>query len=120
MQNLKLILVGIITLSMSNCVQKSYKHKVEFRLDPGKIKNITKAGVRGNNTLHWDYDLEMKLDPKDSLYKATVEYDTGYKFVEVKFLINDEFELKEQENRRVYFDPIDPTIYIAKFNDQKK
>ena len=120
MQNLKLILLGIVALSMTNCVQKSYKHTVEFQLDTKKLKNVYKVGIRGNNSLHWDYDTEMKLDIKDSLYKITINYDTGYKFVEVKFVVNDAFELKEQDNRRVYFEPKGITVYRAEFNTLKK
>ncbi len=52
----------------------------------------------------------------DSLYKVVITYVTGYKFTEVKFVVNDEFELQDQSNRRIVFSDKDTTIYTAVFN----
>lgn len=118
---MKLIITLATTLLiflMSSCVQKSYKRTVVFTLDVSLIKNIKKVGIRGNDKpLSWDYDTEMKEIQKDSLYQLIVSGETGYKFTEVKFVINDIFELQNKGNRKIYFnEKKDTTIFKAKFN----
>ena len=111
----KVIFIGLIIL-MTSCVQKAYKRTVVFKLDVKGIKNIKKVGIRGkDNPLNWDHDYEMKID-KDSVYTAIISGETGYLYTEFKFTINDEFELQEKDNRRVYFQNKDTTVYKAKFN----
>ena len=108
-----LVLLLVITTS---CVQKSYKQTVVLMLDVKGIKNIKSVGVRGENQpLNWNSDYKMTLS-KDSVYTATIIGETGYLFSEFKFTINDDFELKEKPNRRVYFDKDRMTIYKAKFD----
>lgn len=115
MKTLLILLIAILTAS---CVQKSYKRTVVFTLDVSAVKNIKKVGIRGNDKpLSWDYDTEMKEIKKDSLYQICVSGETGYKYTEVKFVVNDTFELQNKDNRRVYFDlKKDTTQYRAKFN----
>lgn len=116
----KLFIVSILTISFTSCVQKSYNRTVAYQLDVKGIKNIKTVGLRGNNPLSWDSDYEMVLG-KDSIYNAIVSLETGYLFTEVKFTINGEFELKDQPNRKIYFDTTkDTTFYKAKFNVIKK
>jgi len=75
-----------------------------FSLDVSEIKGVKKVGIRGNNKpLLWDYDTEMKFSPKDNLYKIITTFETGYKFTEVKFVINDNFEFQNEDNRRIVF-----------------
>ena len=116
MRTLFIILIALLTAS---CVQKSYKRTVVYTLDVSAIKNIKKVGIRGNDKpLSWDYDTEMKEIKKDSLYQISISGETGYKFTEVKFVVNDTFELQHKDNRRVYFDiQKDTTHYHAKFNE---
>ena len=66
--------------------------------------------------LSWDYDTEMKFFVKDSMYKVTNTFETGYKFTEVKFTVNDKFENENEDNRRVVFSDNDTTFYKVKFN----
>jgi putative oxidoreductase len=61
----------------------------------------------------------MTAVKKDTVYAATVTYFTGYKFTEVKFVVNDEFELKDGPNRRILFSDKDTTTCQAKFNINK-
>jgi hypothetical protein len=115
-KNLIVIFIGLLTITTS-CVQKTYKKIVVFTVDVSGIKKINKVGVRGENKpLDWNYDTEMKVIKKDSLYQATVVFETGYKFAEVKFTVNDEFELKEKDNRRINFSEKGTTLYNAKFD----
>jgi hypothetical protein len=86
-------------------------------LDASKIKNSKKVGIRGNDKpLSWDYNTKMNEIKKDSLYEITVTFETGYKFTEVKFVVNDDFEFKNEDNRRVVFSKKDTTFYNAKYN----
>ena len=100
-----------------SCVQESYNQTVTVILDVSGIKDIKSVGVRGDSKpLSWDEDFEMKPLIKDSLYTTTFSGKTGYLFAEIKFVVNDEFELKDKDNRRVYFDKSRQTIYKATFN----
>lgn len=119
----KCITLSIVFLALlsSSCVQKTYKKTVVFSLDVSGIKNIKKVGIRGeNDPLNWNYDSEMIVLKKDSLYKAIISFETGYKFAEIKFTVNDDFELKDKDNRRITFSDKDTTFYKAKFNELKK
>lgn len=108
----------VMLLLVSSCVQKTYKKTVVFTLDVSQLKNIKQVGIRGeNNPLSWNSDLEMKEIIKDSLYKATVTFETGYKFAQCKFTANGDFEFQDQDNRRIVFDEKkDTTYYKATFN----
>lgn len=107
----------ILLLLEISCVQKTYKKTVVFTLDVSETNNIKKVGIRGNDKpLSWDYDTEMKEIKKDSLYQITITGETGYKFTEVKFVVNDTFEFENEDNRRVNFSEKDTTFYKAKFN----
>lgn len=111
----KLLLLSIIFL-MASCVQKAYKRTVIFNVDVKGIKNIKKVGLRGKDfPLSWNHDYEMKLG-NDSIYTATITGETGYLYTEFKYTINDEFELKEQNNRKVYFGNKDTITCTVTFN----
>ena len=117
MKNIVTTTVLLLTLLITSCVQKSYKKTIVFTLDASKIKNSKKVGIRGsNNPLSWDYDTKMKEIKKDSLYEIAVTFDTGYKFTEVKFVVNEDFEFKNEDNRRVVFSEKDTTFFNAKYN----
>ncbi|BDB52062.1 hypothetical protein [Flavobacterium ammonificans] len=117
MKKILVIIAIVFSLLVTSCVQKTYKKTVVFTLDVSEIKNVKKVGIRGNEKpLSWDYDTEMKEIKKDSLYQITITSETGYKFTEVKFVVNDTFELQNEDNRRVLFSEKDTTFFKAKFN----
>ena len=117
MKNNRLTLILAIIILLSSCVQKTYRKTVVFLLQTDALKQIEKVGIRGNDKpLNWDTDVEMTPVVQDSLYKATVTFITGYKFTEVKFVINDRIELENKDNRKVTFSENDTTIYKAKFD----
>ena len=116
MRKLLLICVGLLSLITTSCVQKSYKRTVTFTVDVSKVKNIKSVGIRGEKPLDWNYDTEMTVVKKDSLYKATVTFETGYKFVEMKFTVNGDYELKDQPNRKIVFATDGETNYNAVFD----
>ncbi len=120
MKNLIIILAFAI-LGLTSCVQKTKSQTVILFLDVSGIKNIQNVGVRGEGKpLSWNEDLILTEVYKDSIYKTTVFGDTGRLCAEIKFTVNSEFELKEEENRKVYFDKSGTTIYKAKFNVAQK
>ena len=114
----KFILLSAITiLGLTSCVQKSYNRKVILLLDVSGNKDIKSVGIRGENKpFSWDYDTEMEVVKKDSLYKKTFEINTGRLCTELKFTINGNFELQDKENRKVYFNENGETIYKVVFN----
>ena len=109
-----LILLFLITTS---CVQKTYKKTVVFRLNTTGINEVEKVGIRGNDKpLSWDYDTEMKVIKKDSIYEIITTFETGYQFTEIKFVANDNFEFQKEDNIRIVFSKKDTTYFDAKFN----
>ena len=120
MKKYSIVLISLLLLSLAGCVQKSYTKTVVVTLKVSNIKDIKNAGIRGQGKpLSWDNDYEMKTVVKDSLYTATITAVTGYKFAEIKFTVNGDFELKGQPNRRVIFSNKDTTYYNAVFNSNK-
>lgn len=110
------VLLGML-IALSACVQKTHRKTVVFTLHTEGQKDIKTVGLRGEGSpLSWRQDTLMKEIVKDSLYQLTISATTGYKFVEVKFTINGEYELKEQPNRRVEFAEGDTTRYEAVFD----
>ncbi len=115
------IFIILVLVSLTSCVQKSYNRKVTLFLDVSGNKDIKTVGIRGENKpFSWNEDVAMEVVKKDSLYKKTFEINTGRLCTELKFTINGEFELQDQENRKVYFNENGVTIYKAKFNTVNK
>jgi hypothetical protein len=109
----------LFVCTLASCVQKAYKKTVVFELDVSQVKNIESVSIRGDdNPLDWDSNTPMNPIKKDSTYTVTATFVTGYKFTEVKFTVNDEFELKGKNNRRVNFSEKDTTYYKAIFDKE--
>jgi hypothetical protein len=120
MKKLAYILSVSTLLLSTSCVQKAYKKTVTFILNVENVKDIKTVGLRGGEKpLSWRKDLEMTPLKKDSLYTATVTFLTGYKFTEVKFVVNGEFELKDKDNRKVTYGDDDLMTYEAVYNVEK-
>ena len=116
MKKIIIIFVGLLSLMTTSCVQKIYKRTVHFIVDVFKVDNLKSIGIRGEKPLDWNYNTEMKVIKKDSLYEATVTFETGYQFVAMKFTVNGDYELKEQPNRKVVFATDGVTNYKATFD----
>jgi hypothetical protein len=118
MQKHKTLIIVFLLLAATSCVQKSYKKTflIELTIKNNK-KNIESVGIRGNGQpLSWNSDVAMTPLIKDSVYTAVITTLTGYKFAEIKFTVNGEFELKDKPNRRVAFSEKDTTKYLAIFD----
>ncbi len=112
--------ICISILFCNSCVQPSIKKTIVVKLDVKGIKGIQTVGVLGSaKPLSWRNSLELLPIIKDSLYTTTFSIETGYKFIETKFSINDKLELDSKENRRIYFSDKDTIIYEAKFDEMK-
>jgi len=111
-------LIGILSFFLFlNCVQKTYDRKVVYTLEIKGKDNIKSVGIRGNDKpLNWEQDFPMEAIKPNKLYQTTVTYKTGYKFTEVKFVVDNKFELKESPNRRIEFKNNGTTYYKATFN----
>jgi hypothetical protein len=110
------LLIILIVMVCSSCVQQAHKRKVTFLLDVSQAKNIETVGVRGEgNPLSWEADYPMQEVVKDSLYKAEIVGETAYKWIDVKFTVNGKFELENKPNREVVFTG-NETTYKAVFN----
>ncbi len=115
-----IIIIHITILGLTSCVQKTNKHSITLLIDVSSLKDIKTVGIRGNDKpFSWDYDSEMEVVKKDSLYKKTFIFETGRLCTELKFTVNGNFELQDKENRKVYFNQNGATFYRAKFNKIK-
>ena len=116
MKNIIIISVFAI-FGLTSCVQKSYIRKVTLLLDVSGNKGIKSVGIRGENKpFSWNEDVAMEVVKKDSLYRKTFVINTGRICTEIKFTINDEFELLKQNNRKIYFNKNGATVCKIKFN----
>jgi len=107
----------LIGLFLMGCVQPTYKQKVIFQLNASDLNGSKTLGVRGNDSpLSWEKDYPLREVIKDSIYEATVVFYTGYAFTEFKFTIDGNFELQNEDNRRVYFNKKHTTYIKASFN----
>lgn len=108
------LLISLIFLLYS-CVQPSYQRTVIIKLDVSKEKDLKTVGIRGETPLSWNNDVPLEAVIKDSIYTITLSGNTGYLFAECKFVVNGQFELENEQNRKIYFTG-DTTYYDAVFD----
>ncbi len=90
----------ILALTLVSCVQKAYERKVELTLRLPKKQAVTTIGVYGSgNPLSWQQPLALEPIIADSVYRVTFTSKTGYLQNELKFMVNDQWELNNQPNR---------------------
>lgn len=113
MKTIVLSMALAVALLLTGCVQKSYNRVVVLTLDVSKEKDVKWVGIRGSgNPLSWDSDYPMKEIVKDSLYRAIVTAKTGYLFADIKCTVNGNFELQNEDNRRIVFDVKNDTTFV--------
>lgn len=116
MKTKTIVLALLLSLFLTNCVQKTVKRTVVFRLNIANMGLISNVGIKGKDKpFSWDDATEMKTIQKDSLYELTTTFDTGYSFTEFKFMVNDSLEFENEDNRRIDFAASDTTFYKATF-----
>lgn len=107
----------ITIIALSSCVQKTYQKTVKYTLITNGIKGIQTAGIRGEDRpLSWKKDSALVAIVPDSIYQIIITYNTGYKFTEVKFTVDGNFEFQDADNRRINFSEGDTTYYNAIYN----
>ncbi|WP_336689557.1 MULTISPECIES: hypothetical protein [unclassified Chryseobacterium] len=116
----KIVFLIISCFLMLSCVQKAYKQTVIYTVEIPDSEGVTSVGIRGKDKpLNWDQDTELKKINDKGVYQVKVTYLTGYKFTEVKFTRNGEYELQNMPNRRIEFNNSGITQYKAVFNKPK-
>lgn len=113
------LLVMAFAVMFTACVQKKHKKVIVATLKVDNKTNLKTVGIiGGSDPLDWDNGLPMQEIIKDSLYSASFIVETGYKFMELKFTIDGEPELKDGPNRRIDFSDADSIFLKAVFNEQ--
>ncbi|MFY8004417.1 MAG: hypothetical protein ACOVNR_06215 [Chitinophagaceae bacterium] len=100
------------------CVQPVNTKTVVIKLLLKNKQPVNSVGIRGNGKpLSWETDFPMQALIKDSVYTATATVATAFSYTEIKFTVNNQFELKDKPNRKLVFSSKDTTYYTAIFDD---
>lgn len=90
----------ILAMTVASCVQKTYERKVELTLRLPQKQAVTSIGVYGSgNPLSWQQPLALKPIIADSVYRVTFTAKTGFLQTELKFMVNEQWELNNKPNR---------------------
>ena len=114
-----IILVAITTLS--SCVQEEHEKKVTLFVDMNAEENFESLGVRGDFLPNqWRETVLMTDENNDGIYEITFTENTAVHGISFKFVKNNnEFELQDQENRKLIFEYKPETIqYFTIFNNK--
>lgn len=105
----------------ASCVQKEYEKTITFKVDMTHVENVKNVGIKGNFTnQRWEETIPLTDENKDGIYVITLSQQTATNAIEFKFVNNDIYELKDQENRRIQFEYKPEKItYAAKFDSIK-
>ena len=122
MKNINVTIICLLMFIFFNsCVQNTKKQIVKFYVDTNGIENINSVGVRGQiYPLNWNKNFELNDKNSDKIYEGEITFDIPFDFVELKFVKNqNQFELLDQPNRRVYFDASGNTEFSVRFDENK-
>ena len=120
MKTYKILMLLLMTVLIA-CVQKTHTKTVTFKVDMNSVENVSGVGLRGQFTdPPWEITVPMTDEDNDGIYETTVSDKTAQNSVEFKFVNqNDQFELKDKNNRRVEFEYKPETItYQAIFDHE--
>jgi putative oxidoreductase len=110
-----------IAVLATGCVQPAYDRTILFEVNVSGVPNVQAVGVRGRDKpLSWQSDMPLTQRVTGGPFVGAVTFHTGYLATEVKFTVNGEFELADQDNRIVRVAPTktggDTTVYRATYN----
>ncbi|MFM2266142.1 MAG: hypothetical protein RLZ77_1562 [Bacteroidota bacterium] len=109
----------ILAMTLVSCVQKAYDRKVELTLRLPKKQVVQSVVVYGNgNPLSWQQPLALQPVIADSVYKVTFTSTTGYLQTELKFAVNEQWELNNQPNRILKYNTKGTTKMEVVFDQQ--
>ncbi|MCA0153913.1 hypothetical protein [Winogradskyella vincentii] len=123
MKNIKPIIIIAFGLILTSCVQEVHLKTITFKVDMSSIEAPEYVGVRGNFTDNsWNETILLKDQNNDGIYEGTLSKETAVNQIQFKFVNNnDEYELKDSNNRKISFEYKPETIlYQAVFNDPKE
>ncbi len=122
MKNLNYTIALIALVLMASCVQEEHQKTITFSLDMRGVENPGNVGIRGDFTdQRWRETVALTDEDGDSIYSVTLSQKTAIYGIEFKFVNqDDQFELKDQENREIIFEYKPEVIeYTATFNNNK-
>jgi hypothetical protein len=96
--------MATLILFFASCVQPTHRYEVEFELMIPMGTAVESVSIHGQDyPLSWEKEMPLTRKAGDSVYTVKVPFQTGYLYTEYKYKLNGEYELKEQENRRIVF-----------------
>lgn len=103
---------------MPSCVQATKKQTIHFEVDVRQEADLSSISVRGSLApLNCNDNFELSDEDQDSIYTGSITFDIPYDYVNIKFVKNaEQFELDNQDNRKLVFDKSQTTTYQAIFN----
>ena len=106
MKIIKKALFVIQLLLLTACVQQRHSKTITFKLDMRHVEYAENVGIRGNFTKdRWKETVPLKDDNNDGIYETTITHETAFNNIQFKFVnLNDEFELKDADNRIINFE----------------
>lgn len=109
-----------ILFLLTSCVQETHLKTVTFKVNMNGLETVDKIGVRGPFTdKPWQETIYFTDDDNDGIYQGTITQKTAQNSVEFKFVNqDDQFELKDQGNRRITFEyKPENILYEADFDN---
>ena len=105
--------------TLTSCVQDVHLKTVTFKVDMSNIEQPINVGVKGDFTENrWNETVALSDDNNDGIYEVTVSQKTAFNQIEFKFVNNDDYELKDSDNRILEFEYKPETIiYETTFNN---
>jgi len=117
-----LSILSLFILLLTSCVQEIHTKTIHFKFNTNAFKNVNTVSVKGDFSKNkWNEPVFLKDKDKDGIYEAVIIFETAKNTMNFKFLVNEDFELKDKDNRTIRLD-YKPEIvfYSAIFNDAEK
>ena len=116
MKTLKIITALLCLATMISCVQEEHLKKVTFQVDMNAIDTVGIVQINGDFVSPpWSEPVTMTDNDNDGVYEFTVEQETAKSTVSFKFIHNNTYELKDQNNRKLQlvYEPEEVTYYAV-------
>lgn len=116
-----IIVVCLALISLVSCVQEEHLKTVTFKVDMNGITSISQVGVKGEFTSQpWKEIIPLTDTDNDGIYEVTLSQTTAANNAEFKFVHNEVYELKNQNNRVLYFEYKPETLTYTAVWDMPK
>jgi hypothetical protein len=112
----------ILLYCTTSCVQETHLKSITFKVDMNQVESVGNVGIRGNFTNpSWEQMVPLTDADNDGIYEATISQKTAVNSIRFKFVNqNDQYEMKDQPNRKLEFEYKPQTItYEATFDIPK-